>query len=138
MDATDRGRLPSDLARAHARFEAWRRQRQVGARIPQPLWALAARLVSRYGVSRTSSALGLDYYGLKKRAEESANPRPSGGPAFIELRSPVMAAKQCRFELANGAGATMQVELTSYDTADVEAIARTFWNVERCCKSPHR
>jgi hypothetical protein len=133
MDATGRGRLPSDLSRAQARFEAWRRQRQVGARIPQPLWALAARLVSRYGVSRTSSALGLDYYGLKKRAEESANPPPSGGPAFIELRSPVpsvMAAKQCRFELANGAGATMRVELTSYDTADVEAMARTFWNAE--------
>ena len=130
MDATSRGRLPNDLARAQVRFEAWRRQRQVGARIPQSLWALATRLVSRYGVSRTSSALGLDYYGLKKRA---ASPPPSGVPSFIELRSPgtsVMTAKQCRFELANGTGATLRVELTSYDTADVEAIARTFWNAE--------
>jgi hypothetical protein len=41
-----------------------------------------------------------------------------------------MTAKQCRFELANGTGATLRVELTSYDTADVEAIARTFWNAE--------
>jgi hypothetical protein len=31
------------------------------------LWALAVRLVSRHGISRTATALGLDYSSLKKR-----------------------------------------------------------------------
>ena len=33
-----------------------------------------------------------------------------------------MVAKQCRFELDNGAGATMRVQLVGYDAADVEAL----------------
>jgi hypothetical protein len=38
-----------------------------------------------------------------------------------------MAGKQCLFELDNGTGATMRVQLTGYDAADVEALARGFW-----------
>jgi hypothetical protein len=128
MDPIHCGKLSSDLMRARARFKAWRRHRQFGARIPRSLWALAVRLVNKYGISRTSSALGLDYYSLKKRAEEAADPPPSRDPAFIELPSPVLATKQCRFKLDNGSGATMRVQLAGYDTADIEAIARSFWN----------
>jgi hypothetical protein len=36
--------------------------------------------------------------------------------------------QECRFELDNGAGATMRVQLTGYDAADIEALARSFWN----------
>jgi hypothetical protein len=43
-----------------------------GLRIPQPLWDLAVRLVSQYGISRTATALGLDYYSLKKQAQAAA------------------------------------------------------------------
>ena len=39
-----------------------------------------------------------------------------------------MVAKRCRFELDNGSGATMRVELVGYDTADIEALSRSFWN----------
>jgi hypothetical protein len=39
-----------------------------------------------------------------------------------------MVAKQCRFELDNGAGATMRVQLVGSDAADVEALSRSFWN----------
>jgi hypothetical protein len=55
-------------------------------------------------------------------------PRQSNGPAFVEFASPAMVAKQCRFELDNGAGATMPVQLVGYDAADVEALSRSFWN----------
>ncbi len=60
--------------------------------------------------------------------EPAAGEPLSSGPAFLELTSPVMVAKQCRFELDNGAGATMRVQLVGYDAADVEAISRCFWN----------
>ena len=128
MGANERGQLPPDLVRGRTRLRAWRERRKLGARIPRPLWALAVRLAKTHGVSRTAATLGLDYYSLKKRAESAALPPQSSGPAFVELTSPVMVAKQCRFELDNGSGATMRVQLVGYDAADVEALSRSFWN----------
>ena len=89
---------------------------------------LAVRLAKLHGVSRTATALGLDYYSLKRRAEAVAAPAQSSSPAFVELPAPVLVGKQCRFELDNGAGATMRVQLVGYDAADVEALSRSFWN----------
>jgi hypothetical protein len=128
MGAIERGPLPADLVQARSRFQAWRGRRKVGERIPQPLWTLAVRLAKAHGVSRTAAALGLDYYRLKELATAAASePQPSG-PAFLELTPPVLVAKQCRFELDNGAGATMRVQLVGYDAAEVEALSRSFWN----------
>jgi hypothetical protein len=127
MGASDRGELPDDLARARSRFQAWRAQRQAGGRIPQPLWALAVLLVVEHGVSRTAAALGLDYYSLKRRAAAADQPKATS-PAFVELPVPAVVGKQCQFELDNGAGSTLRVQLVGYDTADVEALARTLWN----------
>ena len=88
------------------------------------------RLAKAHGVSRTAAVLGLDYYRLKERAEPAASePQPSGS-AFVELTSPVMVGKQGLFELDNGSGVTMRVQLVGYDAADVEALARSFWNAE--------
>lgn len=128
MGANERGQLPADLVRGRAQFQAWRERRALGERIPQPLWALAVQLTKTHGVSRTATALGLDYYSLKKRAEPAAAPSQASKPAFVELTAPVMVAKQCQFELDNGAGATLRVQLVGYDTADIEALARSFWS----------
>jgi hypothetical protein len=125
-----RRELPKDLAQARSRFEAWRERRQGGRRIPQSLWDLAVRLASRHGVSRTATALGLDYYSLKKQAEAAAPQPPPCGPAFVELPPPVAVGKQALFELDNGAGGTMRVQLLGYEAADVEALARRFWGAE--------
>jgi hypothetical protein len=124
------GELPKDLAQARSRLEAWRERRSAGRRIPQPLWDLAVRLVSQHGISRPATALGLDYYSLKKRVEAAAQQSPSRGPAFVALPAPVVVGKQALFELDNGAGATRRVQLVGYDTADVEALARRFWGAE--------
>jgi hypothetical protein len=120
--------LPKDLAQARSQFEAWRQRRPGRRPIPQPLWDLAVRLASLHGVSRTAAALGLGYYSLKKQAEAAAPPPPPCGPAFVELPPPVVVGKQALFELDNGAGATMRVQLLGYDAADVEALARRFWD----------
>ena len=89
------------LAAAIALFRRWRSTRQRGERIPLDLWTAAAAAAREHGVSRASSALGLDYYSLKRRVEDvprtprsgqSAGPQPSSptGPTFVEL--PVAAA----------------------------------------------
>src|SRR2546423_946736 len=118
MGASQHGQLPPDLVHGRRRFQAWRERRKPGGRIPQSLWAMAIRLAKIHGVSRTSTALGLDYYSLKKRAEAAVTPPLSSGPAFVELTPPALVAKQCRLELDNGAGATVRVQLVGYDAAD--------------------
>ena len=130
MGTRQRGALPKDLAQARSRFEAWRQRRPGGRRIPQPLWSLAVRLAGRHGVSRTATALGLDYYSLKKQAEAAAPQLPPCGPAFVELPPPVVVGKQALFELDNSAGATMRVQLVGYETADVQDLAHSLWNAE--------
>lgn len=130
MRTNQHGEFPKDLAQARSRFEAWRQRRPGSRRIPQPLWALAVRLARQHGISRTATALGLDYYSLKKRVESTAQEPPSPGPAFVELPAPLVVGKQALFELDNGAGGSMRVQLLGYDAADVEALSRHFWGAE--------
>ena len=130
MAATPRGQLPDDLLRGRERFQAWRRSRpRRGSRIPLSLWALAVRLAKTHGISHTASALGLDYFSLKKHVEAAARTQPPASePAFVELPAPALFGKQCQFELANGTGATMRVQLVGYDAADIAALSRSFWS----------
>jgi hypothetical protein len=130
MPANKPGPLPQDLVRGRHRFQAWRSRRpRPGCPIPRPLWTLAVRLAQTHGVSRTATALGLHYYRLKKQVEAAiVSQPPSSGPAFVELPAPALFGKQCQFELANGTGATMRVQLVCYDAADVEALSRSFWS----------
>jgi hypothetical protein len=128
MGASERRGLPSDLALGRSRFQAWRGERKLGERIPRPLWDLAVRLAKLHGVSRTATALGLDYYGLQRRTRAVAAPAQPSNPAFVEVQAPIVAGKECRLEFDNGAGATLRVQLVGYDAADVEALSRSFWN----------
>jgi hypothetical protein len=130
MNVRDHDELPKDLRRGRSRFQAWRSRRMPGSRIPRPLWALAVRLANLHGISRTADVLGVDYYRLKKQAQETAEQAPSNGPAFVELPAPVAIGKQCLLELDNGAGASMRVQLVGYDAAEVAALAGNFWNAE--------
>ena len=129
MGGHARSELPQDLAQGRSQFQAWRARRTAG-RIPQTLWALAVRLARRHGVSRTATALGLDYDSLMKRAQEATGPAPASGPAFVELPTPALVGKQAALELDRGAGATLRVHLVGYDAAEVAALARSFWNAE--------
>jgi hypothetical protein len=119
--------LPKDLERGRSRFQAWRSVGNGGRRIPPSLWRLAVRLASSHGISRTATTLKLDYYSLKKQVEAAAAPPQSSRPGFVELPAPVMVGKQGLFELDNGSGATMRVQLVGYDAAEIEVLARSFW-----------
>jgi hypothetical protein len=128
MGASKGRGLPPDLTLGRSRFQAWRGERKLGERIPRPLWDLAVRLAKMHGVSRTATALGLDYYGLQRRTGAAAAATPSSHPAFVELPAAIRVGKECRLEFDNGAGATLRVQLVGYDAADVEALSRSFWN----------
>src|SRR5277367_4397571 len=124
MVATPLARLRTVLFRGGIPFQAWRRSRpRAGSPIPLLLWRLAVRLAKTHGISRAATALGLNYHRLQKHVEAAAPSQPpSSEPAFVELPTPALFGKQCLFELDNGAGATLRVQLTGFDTADVEAL----------------
>jgi hypothetical protein len=129
MGLSKRGTLPPDLRRARDRFQAWRERRQAGERIPPSLWTMATRLAGTHGVSRTATALGLDYYSLKQRVEAAGSELQPNGPAFVEVSpTSLAAAKHCRLEFDNGGRARLRMELSGYDAADLEALARGFGN----------
>jgi hypothetical protein len=84
-------------------------------------------LASDHGISCTAAALKLDYYSLKKQVVAATDPPQSSNHGFVELSAPVMVGKQGLFELDNGSGATMRVQLVGYDVAEIEVLARSFW-----------
>lgn len=137
MGGKKHGEISQDLARAAARFEAWRGETRFGARIPQSLWGLAVELAERHGVSRTAGALKLDYYSLKKRlaakntkAEASQPPAaaPAVRPSFVELAAaPFVTASECLIEFENAAGAKMRVFCKGRELPDLAALGRDFW-----------
>jgi hypothetical protein len=127
MAGRRRGEIPASLARGRERFEAWRRDRTPGARIPDRLWALAVKLADAHGLSRTASALKLDYYSLKKRLEASNSDSISMPPTFVEVSPPSSAASgECVIEFEDGSGASLRVHLRGCETPDLAALVRCF------------
>jgi len=139
--------LPARLEGVRRRFEDWRRTRRGGSRIPDRLWASAAIVAGRYGISRTAHLLRVNYDALKKHIkpqtvgsvgalEEDAieRRRPSvdgvqSVPAFIELARPVQAGcYECTVDLEDVTGAKMRVQLKSSTMPDLAAMSRSFWN----------
>jgi hypothetical protein len=130
MGGRKRDEIPPVLAGAQARFRDWRGKRTIGARIPEPLWTLAVKLAIAHGACRAASALDLDYYSLKKRLEAADGLQAATAPAFVELPAPLAIGKQCTFELGDGAGSTLRIQLVGYDVADVAALSCRLWNAE--------
>jgi hypothetical protein len=141
--------LPARLERAQRRFERWRQTRKIPSRIPGPLWALAARIASAYGISRTAKTLRVNYRVLKQRVDHDAavrsgpeksaagQHRPSidgagSVPAFLELAPPArVGVCQCTLELEDGCGAKMRVHLQGAEAPDLTALSRSFWDCGR-------
>ncbi|MGO8752860.1 MAG: hypothetical protein ACLQNE_43510 [Thermoguttaceae bacterium] len=116
------------------RFDRWRRTRRTRSRIPDTLWAAAARAAGRHGIHRTSKALRLDYYALKKRVEQQSatahnKTEEAAAASFLELAPPAFASPcECNLELEDASGAKMRVHLKGIAMPDLAALSRSFWN----------
>jgi len=102
-------------------------------------------MVGSFGLHRTSRALRLEYYSLKKRVEQqstlAADPPAkvagrrrstmpldvSSSPTFVEL-APVAERCECTVELEDTAGSKMRVCLRGVRMPDLAALSRSFWN----------
>lgn len=124
------------LERVRRRFERWRRMHRPRARISGSLWAAAVRAAGMFGVHRTAKALRVDYYSLKKRVQQEPMairtvPQEGGGVPFIELTPAASASScQCDLELESAGGAKMRVHLRSFQTPDLAALSRSFWDLQ--------
>ena len=123
--------ISESLARGRDRFEAWRRSRTVGDRIPDQLWSLAVTLAAAHGLSRTAAALRLDYYSLRQRVAARSGEPSAVAPAFIELSPPSLApSTECVVEFEDGLGARLRVHLRGGEVPDLVALGRSFWSGE--------
>jgi hypothetical protein len=127
--------LPPGLEKTRQRFEHWRRTRKTRSRIPGPLWNAAARMARRYGINQTAQALRVDYYSLKKRAENEASSASETNrdamPTFLELATPATSSTcECILELEDVTGSKMRVELKNVETPDLAALTRSFRGIE--------
>ena len=85
----------TDLEQLRQQLTEFRNTQPVRSRLPEPLWAGATELATRYGVHRIARALHLDYTGLKKRVAQRERPKPkrsaSVAPTFVEWVGPAAA-----------------------------------------------
>lgn len=128
------GGIPSELTQLAQQFGAWRRTREIGTRIPEPLWERAVELAGRYGLSRTASVLKLGYYELKKRAgQRAASPESSWESSlpsrFVELPAGSLAGTaECVVEFEKSGGSRVRIQFKGCGIADLVTLGRSFWD----------
>jgi hypothetical protein len=71
------------------RLEAWRASRSVGQRIPEELWQEAVSLAQIHGLSYTSTALKIYYYGLQRRMGQPRRSPKVQPTTFVKLPPPI-------------------------------------------------
>jgi len=113
------------LEEVKARFEEWRRNRKGKAPIPDELWAAAAEVARREGVSRTSAELHVEWNHLKRRmaarSRTSAKPAP---PRFVELMAPRGESRpECVIEV-QGRHAKLRIHLKDASASYLATLSR--------------
>ena len=131
-----------DVEHLRRRFEEFRRTHPVRSRLPEELWAAAAKLARRDGIEAASLALDVDRPSLQKwtnRFEPRTEAKPRkprrqrqprrepAAPAFVELLARnTGATASCLVEVESPRGAKLRLELKAIPTGDLAELIRTF------------
>ena len=124
------GTFPEDVEQVRRRFAEYRQSHAVRSRLPEELWAQAAKLARRDGIEATAQALDVDRPSLKKwtgRFEPSTKRHVRGkqaAPAFVELLTAPAAA--CRVEVESARGAKLRLEFASLAPDQLAEMIRAF------------
>jgi hypothetical protein len=95
--------------------------------MPEPLWQSAVVLAQRYGASRISSELRVNYEYLRARLRAVAPPRvpvkvASSAPTFVELATmPTVVCPECMIEIQRVGGDRLTMRLAGQGGADLVA-----------------
>lgn len=137
------GSYGEDVEQLRRRFEEFRGTHAVRSRLPEELWAAAAKLARRDGIGTTALALDVDRPSLQKwtdrfepgvepRSRRSPRQRPLGGreqaaPAFVELLAGTPgAAASCLVEVESPRGGKLRLELKAIPTSELAELIRAF------------
>jgi hypothetical protein len=122
-------KMQDDVEQLRRRFDEFRNTEPLRSRLPEPLWAAAAELATRYGVHATARALRLDYSGLKRRVEQRSQPKstPVEATTFVELIGPVAGnLTSCSVEVESAQGGKLRLELKAVATSELVNLIRAF------------
>lgn len=112
---------------ARAKLEKWRLGGRRGRRIPEAVWSEAVELARVHGVSKTSVALRLGYYGLRRRlgggSETAVAAESIEAPAFVELALGGRGAAECVVVFEDGQGRHLRIELRGAGVSRLESLA---------------
>jgi len=132
-----------DVEQLRRRFEEFRSTHAVRSRLPEELWAAAAKLARRDGIKATAQVLDVDRPSLQKwtnRFEACAEAKPRkpprqrqpgrrehAAPAFVELLAGTTGATaSCLVEVESQRGAKLRLELKAIPTSDLAELIRAF------------
>jgi hypothetical protein len=132
-----------DVEQLRRRFEEFRSTHAVRSRLPEELWAAAAKLARRDGIEATAQALDVDRPSLQKwtnRFEPGAETKPCkpprqrqpgrrepAEPAFVELLAQTTgAATSCLVEVESPRGGKLRLELKGIETSALAELIRAF------------
>lgn len=130
-----------DVEQLRQRFEEFRRTHAVRSRLPDELWAAAAKLARRDGITATARALALDRPSLQRwtdrleprasiKARKSPHRQPRGGSgpaAFVELLAASTGTRNsCLVEVESRQGGKLRLELKGIAISQLAELIRTF------------
>jgi hypothetical protein len=131
-----------DVEQLRRRFEEFRSTHALRSRLPEELWAAAAKLARRDGIEATSQALDVDRPSLQKwanrfepHAEAKARKprrqrqtrREPAAAAFVELLAGnTDATASCLVEVESPRGAKLRLELKAIATSALAELIRAF------------
>src|SRR6266849_10274923 len=129
LDATG---YREDVEQARRRFAEFRQAHAVRSRLPEELWATAAKLARRDGITATARVLGVDRPSLQKwteRLEPRASTRSpkaprrhrldgSTAPALVELlAASTGTATSCGVEVDSASGGRLRLDFKTIATS---------------------
>ncbi len=143
------GSYREEVEQLRRRFEEYRSTHAVRSRLPDELWAAAAKLVREDGIESTARALDVDRPSLQKwtdRFEPGAQLKPrktprqrqagkrdQDTPAFVELLAESAGAAlrggagtSCLVEVESPGGAKLRLELKAIPTSELAGLIRAF------------
>jgi hypothetical protein len=132
-----------DVEQLRRQFEEFRSTHVVRSRLPEELWAAAAKLARRDGIEATARVLDVDRPSLQKwtdRFESGAQPksrksprrrqvgrRNHAAPAFVELLAGTTGtAASCLVEVESPRGAKLRLELKAIPSGELAELIRAF------------
>ena len=132
-----------DVERLRLRFVEFRKAHAVRSRLPEELWAAAAKVARRDGIEETARVLEVDRPSLRKwtgrfepRApaklpntpvRRPARKRVPAAPAFVELLAETTtSATSCLVEVESPQGGKLRLELKAIRSSELAELIRAF------------